>query len=237
MVLNGYCLYKLLDTKHIITILYQLLFLQNDGFIHGQNTQLTSSYYPYNILGTINNLGYVLVLVFSDELAQELNHSKLMSLFVGSLTLLNILIRVLYLKFFVKIKHIYRITLSVVLTILAVLLLILSKVYLNFTLSCIGTLFIGVACVVGEMTNLGFMKGFPPSVISGYSSGTGMSGVLGSFGYLLLKIFKFQFQHILLIYLLFLPVYFFSFTRILKIKLNLYQQVSYVFRLFTVKCS
>ena len=148
-----------------------------------------------------------------------------MSLFIGSLTLLNILIRVLYLKFLVRIKHIYRITLSIVLTILAVVLLILSKVYLNFALSCLGTLFIGIACVVGEMTNLGFMKGFPPSVISGYSSGTGMSGVIGSYGYLLLKIFKFKFHHILLIYLLFLPVYFFSFTRILNIKQGLYQQV------------
>ena len=58
----------------------------------------------------------------------------------------------------------------------------------NFFWVAVGaSVFTGVAQGLGEAAFLGFLKGFPPSLVGDVSSGTGMAGVFGNLMLLGLK--------------------------------------------------
>ena len=49
----------------------------------------------------------------------------------------------------------------------------------GFIIILIGVFIYGISCSLGDCTMYGFMKVFPPMVISGYVCGTGMAGIFG----------------------------------------------------------
>ena len=63
------------------------------------------------------------------------------------------------------------------------------------------------------------MKCFPPIILSGYSSGTGMSGVLGATLYLIFKLCNVSFTKTVLSLLVFYPIYGLCFFLIIRMKL------------------
>jgi hypothetical protein len=67
-------------------------------------------------------------------------------------------------------------------------------------------------CAFGEAVVLGFLKAFPSDLVVGWSSGTGMAGVLGAGTYLLLRgLANLSITNTLLVLLPLQAVYYFSF--------------------------
>jgi hypothetical protein len=76
---------------------------------------------------------------------------------------------------------------------------------------------------LGDSTNLGFMKGLPATVASGHSSGSGLSGLIGTSFYLLLKVFDFPFHVVVSSMLFFYPLYVLNFHLAVRLKRELRQ--------------
>mmetsp|Transcript_24652 Transcript_24652/g.30736 ORF Transcript_24652/g.30736 Transcript_24652/m.30736 type:complete len:88 (+) Transcript_24652:412-675(+) len=56
-----------------------------------------------------------------------------------------------------------------------------------FSLSLLASVFVGVACALGESTALGFLKNFPSKAMGYFSSGTGFAGISGALTLILLS--------------------------------------------------
>ena len=141
-----------------------------------------------------------------------------MSAFSGCLVLFGIFARIYNTKFLLKLKHRTKNIIVIISFVLGVGILLTSRFCDIFAFALIGTIFIGIGCSLGDSTNLGFMKGLPPIVANGHSSGTGLSGLIGTSFYLLLKIFKFSFYAVVSSMLFFYPLYALNFYIALKFK-------------------
>ena len=60
-----------------------------------------------------------------------------------------------------------------------------NKVEASFYVSLVASVFLGTVSSFGESTILGFIKGFPSTVVGYFGSGTGFAGVFGS-GFILI---------------------------------------------------
>jgi len=127
------------------------------------------------VMGLINNFVYVVVLSASDSLSKDLDAAKYMSLFSVSLVLFSAIIRVINSRYLVKIVHRIRIIMSLTLTIIGIMVMIYSVYCKIFFFCLLGSTFIGLGCSLGDSTLQGFLKGFDPRVLVGYSSGTGFA--------------------------------------------------------------
>ena len=56
----------------------------------------------------------------------------------------------------------------------------------GFYVSLVGSVMCGSMQALGEAVIVGYLKAFPADLINGWSSGTGMAGVMGSGTYILL---------------------------------------------------
>ena len=56
----------------------------------------------------------------------------------------------------------------------------------GFYTCLVGSVLCGSICALGEAVVLGFLKAYPSGLVTGWSSGTGMAGIMGSGTYLLL---------------------------------------------------
>lgn len=141
-----------------------------------------------------------------------------MSLFSGSQVFLSIFVRILNTRYLVRFRHKTRIWMAVGMWALSCLFNIIAYLTNQFWLSIIGTLLVGVGTGIGDGTNYGFMKCFPPIIVSGFSSGTGMSGIVGSSIYLVFKMMSIEFTPTLITLFLFYPVYILCFYMVVRIK-------------------
>ena len=80
---------------------------------------------------------------------------------------------------------------------------------------------VGIATSFGDQINQGFIKGFNPVTISGYSIGTGCGGVIGALYYLALLSFDIQTQWIYLLLFPFYILYYVIFWLLLLEKIRL----------------
>ena len=101
---------------------------------------------------------------------------------------------------------------------ISIFIMFLAKLMSSFILVLISCLLIGLGTSIGSLVVIGFIKCFPASVFSGYSMGTGLSGLLGALLYLFMKLFHFSFDSILLVMLLFYPFFGLAFYGIIRIK-------------------
>ena len=142
------------------------------------------------IIGTLNNTGFVVIGAASQDLAILFHYSNHMALFTGCLLLSGVLTQMANSRWFLQVNHEFKMWIITFGFTLGNLITI-GGVCLNkdnreeghhgwgFIFTLIGSLLLGCSCSLGDCTMLGFMKVFPSMVISGYVSGTGMSGILG----------------------------------------------------------
>jgi len=92
-------------------------------------------------------------------------------------------IRIANIKFFIKILHRYRIYTVITISSIGYVIISVSCAATEdwgFYLSLVGSVFCGSMQALGEGVNLGFLKSFPSELVGGWSSGTGLAGIVGS---------------------------------------------------------
>ena len=144
-----------------------------------------------------------------------------MGIFSFSMVFIAMLLRVVNSRYLMKIKHQYKIWCAIVFSVLSIGFLILSKQIQLFGFTIVSCLLVGFSISLGDCTIIGFMKCFPAIIFSGYSSGTGMSGVVGATFYLVLKFFSVPFEYIVLSLLVFYPIYGLCFYLVMRLKVQL----------------
>ena len=99
--------------------------------------------------------------------------------------------------------------------------MILSISISNFILCLLGSTLLGVGTALGDSTLQGFIKGFDPKIISGYSSGTGFAGVSGAFYYLIMFSAGVRNEYTLSFLVIACIAYYFFFLWVLRLKTEL----------------
>jgi len=131
------------------------------------------------------------------------------------LILFGTTIKFLNSRFLLKIKHTKRIFLALSMSLAAYITIAIStrsQESWGFYTALLGALLMGGANSLGEITNLGFMKGFAPDILLGWSSGTGFAGVFGAGVNLLLRYFHFDDFFIFLVMTPTFFIYWFGFN-------------------------
>lgn len=168
-----------------------------------------------------------MIALSSQKTALYFGKEKLTALFLLCLSTTGFLTQFIYSRFFMKIKHSYKIIF--VSGGYSALFALFSSAYympndIGFAVTVACTCAIGCLTVVGANTIIGFMKTFPPESINGYSSGVGFSGLLGGCIYLVLKRWL-AFKWILLIAIPSFLLYILAFFWMVKIKADIEKAV------------
>lgn len=157
----------------------------------------------------------------SNDIAAEFGQQKLMSFFSSALVIFGFAINLCNGSFLIKIKHRNKMLVTILFLVMSVGLFVLARCVRVFALTIVATLLMGAGINLGDVTVLGFMKCFPPFAISGYSSGTGLGGILGGSLYLILKLMNFSITATLVSMLAFFPVYGMSFYFVVRLQLKI----------------
>lgn len=142
------------------------------------------NYWGFWILGTINNLFYVIVNSAAQSICEDFHEESLIGIIlwcnVGSGFLvrgLNVLLE--------KVSFRIRILANGLVMLLGMIALAISK-WVGFWFALTAIVFVGGTSNFGESALLGFMRFFDPETVGGWSSGTGAAGVLGAAIYMVL---------------------------------------------------
>ncbi|WAR03849.1 CLN3-like protein [Mya arenaria] len=111
------------------------------------------------LLGTINNLPYVIVTSAASTIADSFGKKNLIGLVFGANVALSAVVKAINGAFLLNVSYGIRYAVN------ACLMLIASAAF-------------------GENVALGYLRFFPSKMVNAWSSGTGMAGVLGSFIYI-----------------------------------------------------
>eukprot|EP01065_Artemidia_motanka_P026201 TRINITY_DN31119_c0_g1_i1.p1 TRINITY_DN31119_c0_g1~~TRINITY_DN31119_c0_g1_i1.p1 ORF type:complete len:502 (+),score=200.67 TRINITY_DN31119_c0_g1_i1:59-1507(+) len=136
-------------------------------------------------LGMINNLPYVLIMAGAKKIADKYDEKQLMPLLTWGLVSFGFVVRCVNTVLLAGKPYTVRFILQGVFTALGLFVVGLadhigSSGGAHFGIAVFGTVLLGSASAFGESVALGYMHRFPPGMVGGWSSGTGMSGVLGS---------------------------------------------------------
>ena len=140
-------------------------------------------------IGIINHLGTILVMTGSRLLAYELNMREYLTFYTSMATIFSVLTRVINSRLCLKTSYKKRIVIicfwkiTGYLSMYAVLALhgsiLKEQNVLCFLLSFIPCFFLGSSYAFGESAMLAYLRVFPDTLIAGWSSGTGFSGMTG----------------------------------------------------------
>ncbi|XP_005106996.1 battenin [Aplysia californica] len=129
------------------------------------------------LMGAINNLPYVVVNSAASTIADSFNEKNLVGVVFGANVALSVLVKGL--NTFVLLNVSYALRYIVNGCVMLVGLFGIAYAFnFGFAIACIAVL--GSSAAFGENVTLGFLSWFPSSLVSAWSSGTGMAGVLGS---------------------------------------------------------
>ena len=168
----------------------------------------------------ITYLTFCLNTSFSNDMAIEFGKENLMTFYSSALVIFALILCFLNSGILLTIKHKYKIWATIAIWVTSIILFILAEKYQIFMLSMVASILVGLATNLGQLTTIGFMKCFPPIIVSGLSSGTGMGGVLGSVVYVVFKHYNISITTTLLSMLLFYPLYAFSFYLVTRLQLK-----------------
>lgn len=167
------------------------------------NTKEPSSKYIYLfilfILGTINNIGYVLVWVSSSDLSKHLNSPNLEAMYMLMVLTFSAIGRFLTMKFLIKVSYKTKTNIVSILMITGYLSFFFILIYIGdsksdskkgFYISLAPTSLIGLSTSIGELNLVCYLKKYPSTWLSGFYGGTGMAGVAGAVISILFTIFK-----------------------------------------------
>ena len=168
-----------------------LNFGDDDDFRGYSRTSKYLLFFLFFWLGIINHLGTILVMNGGRLLAFELNMSEYLQIYTSVATIFSILTRVINSKLCLKVSYKKRIfilsfwMMAGYLSMYAILelhstVLKGKKEYdtLCFILSFIPCFFLGSSYAFGEAAIIAYLRMFPKTLIAGWSSGTGLSGLI-----------------------------------------------------------
>ena len=146
-------------------------------------------WFLFFFMGLINNIGTVLILSGAQRLSREMGMNSLMGLYPIATIICSSAARLFNSKFLINISHKKRIIfLSFYLFTAYIALFVILRLFkgttehqtLGFCLTLIPSFIIGTGYAFGESTILGYLKAFPKDLVGGWSSGTGLSGLIGA---------------------------------------------------------
>ena len=170
--------------------------------------------------GTITYLTFCLNTSFSNDMAIEFGQENLMAFYSSALVIFALILCFLNSGILLTIRHKYKIWATIAIWVVAVVLFVLAEKFRIFALTMMASILVGLATNLGQLTTIGFMKCFPPIIVSGLSSGTGMGGVLASVVYLVFKHCEISITNTLLSMLVFYPVYAVCFHLVTRLQLQ-----------------
>ena len=187
-------------------------------------------YFCFAFIGLVNNLGFVLIITSAQQFSSKLNNDKLISYYPLALIALDSLSRFINSRFFITVSYFKRILfLTIYFYFGYIFLFIILSIIdnstgfnqkLSFILTLIPAIIMGTGQAFGEATFLGYIRIFPKNYISGWSSGTGLSGIVGASLSLFFKLIDKEFD-LKYLYLIISPItalFFFAFYTTYKIK-------------------
>ena len=211
---------------------------KKEKLFHGNNIKGFSTIQKYKIfglffcLGLFNNLTVIIVSTGKYLIANELELTKNSLIYVSSPIIFCTVTRVINAKFFLKIsykKRIYFLCFWMMLGYITMFLIFLlydavlsEKNYLFLLLSLLPCFFLVSSYAFGEPAIISYLRFFPKTLIAGWSSGTGLSGIFGaSLNYITQLKGRFSLKYLYLILSISGPLSLFMFMlsfRILKDK-------------------
>ena len=179
-------------------------------------------------LGILNHLGTILVMTGGRLLTIELNMRPYVTIYTSIATIFSIITRMVNSKLCLKVSYKKRV-LIICFWMMAgylsmFLVLTLHEYYLNeynylcFLLSFVPCFFLGSSYAFGEGAMLAYLRLFPKTLIGGWSSGTGVSGIIsGGLNLLTQLLARFSLKYLYLILTPVGPVYLFLFLWTFKL--------------------
>jgi hypothetical protein len=179
-------------------------------------------------IGIINHLGTILVMTGGRLLAYSLEMKDYVPIYISASIIFAFLTRIINSKLCVKIsykKRIYFLCFWMMAGyFIMFLVLLLHDTVLSdyhtfcFILSFIPCLFLGSSYAFGESAMLAYLRLYPKSLIAGWASGTGLSGIFGSLlNFLSQLIENFTLKYLYLILIPVGPIYIFLFELTFRI--------------------
>ena len=168
----------------------------------------------------ITYLTFCLNTSFSNDMAIEFGQENLMTFYSSALVIFALILCFLNSGILLTIRHKYKIWATIAIWIMAIVFFVLAEKYKIFILTIIASILVGLATNLGQLTTIGFMKCFPPIIVSGLSSGTGMGGVLASIIYLVFKHLDISITKTLLSMIFFYPVYAICFHMVTRLQVQ-----------------
>ena len=145
----------------------------------------TSHWLCFFLLGLINNFHYVIVLSSALSLATSFSAVRLIGVIQWATVLLGMGVKVVNTLYLLHTSHSLRILAASILCMAGLAMLTLSPL-VSFPFAILAILLIGGYSALGESVVLGYLRHFHPRLTGAWSSGTGISGVAGTLGYLLM---------------------------------------------------
>lgn len=133
------------------------------------------------LLGTINNLPYVIVTSAASTIADSFGKKNLIGLVFGANVALSAIVKAVNGAFLLNVHYGIRFTINAGLMLIGLFGVAYAPSFW-FSLVCI--VFVGSSSAFGENVALGYLRLFPSKMVNAWSSGTGMAGVLGSVLYI-----------------------------------------------------
>ena len=187
----------------------------------------------FAFIGLVNNLGYTLIITGAQQFSSKVNNDALIALYPFALIALNSVARFINSRYLITFSYFKRILclsiyFGVGYILLYIFLLIIDNTEdfnqtLAFLLTLIPTIIMGTGQSLGEATFLGYLRTFPEDYISGWSTGTGIAGILAAILSLTFKLISENFD-LKNLYIIISPVtilFFFAYYTTHKIKSNI----------------
>lgn len=166
----------------------------NGGDVSASSATVYENYHRRNwaafwVLGMINNFHYCLVLSAADEIATSFHLKTYVALVSWANVFFGVVVRLLNAFVFTRVPYNKRFLAAGAQTLIGIVLVSSAKYLGNsdgfrFFVALVGVVFCGNGSTFGESVALGYMERFPSTTVGGWSSGTGMSGVLASLVYM-----------------------------------------------------
>lgn len=161
---------------------------EEDDFYGYSKAEKYKLFILFFFLGIINHLGTILVMTGGRLLAYELEMRDYVTIYTSVSTIFSVLTRVINSKLCLKVSYKTRVVIicfwmmAGYISMFAVLTLhetILEDYnVLCFILSFIPCFFLGSSYAFGESAMIAYLRLFPKTLIAGWSSGTGLSGLI-----------------------------------------------------------
>lgn len=141
-------------------------------------------YLNFLLIGIVVNTFSIAISTSAQIIATKFHKENLMSSFQIAQFTCSIIMRVVHSKYLLKIKHKLKISGTCTFWTLVAITNYLVSMYVKnddwgFGLYILSTLVFGLFQALADLTTIGYMKAFPPEVISGYAFGTGVGSIIG----------------------------------------------------------